>query len=535
MGKPRGPAPFADGEPVLAAALERMLDPDGKRQRRDGPTPAGTPSSSGGARAVPQQPATGSYLQALEDILTDDWLWEAVEEMEAPHSNQSTHGRRRGRPREYKLMDTLTVELASFLYDGYSCALRNLSDPKTWRPLKKALKKAFPNDPSRRLSKKAPSRSQHYRARRDYFRGVALSDLCRRIRKEAVDTAVEMGMFDPSAGSFTKPDKSQCIMGDATWMHSATNQHHSRPFHPVTGKVRRFDPDAEHFHNVDGTRSKIPGRGVVILACRNAHHNERVILDMGFMPRAYSAENKGRNDSDVAIDMLGRLLDENGDLLRAGLRGFIYDMALDSEGIDDILDMRILPITKTPRTNKGRYRYANLGPHQFTAADGTSHELVVYAIDGSHAVRLTNSKGDDLYVPLRRNHIRWGSEGKKRSIAWCDAHIPTDAPASHLRGATVSIRLNSTEQEIHSKPHTRRTRAARAIPESDPAFKVYGAREDIESINGHLKHQLRGRLRSTNEDGNRFNLLAYQIQQLGKAKSAYRKRITSTQAVPIAA
>ena len=96
-----------------------------------------------------------------------------------------------------------------------------------------------------------------------------------------------------------------------------------------------------------------------------------------------------------------------------------------------------------------------------------------------------------------------------------------------LRGATTTVRLNSTPEEINQNPHTRRTKALRPIPEADPDFGMFGGREDIESTFSDLKHRTRGRLCSTREDFNLFNILAYMILRLSRSVSAYSKRTTT--------
>ena len=106
-----------------------------------------------------------------------------------------------------------------------------------------------------------------------------------------------------------------------------------------------------------------------------------------------------------------------------------------------------------------------------------------------------------------------------------------------LRGATTTIRLNSTPTEIHTDPHTRRTRSLRACPEADPAFAAFGVREDIESTFSDFKYRTRKKLTSTYEDENRFHFIAYMLMRLSRALSAYHKHTatSATHAIPIAA
>ena len=96
-----------------------------------------------------------------------------------------------------------------------------------------------------------------------------------------------------------------------------------------------------------------------------------------------------------------------------------------------------------------------------------------------------------------------------------------------MQGATTTVRLNSAPEEINQNPHTRRTKSLSPIPEADPDFEIFGAREDIESTFSDLKHRTRGRLCSIREDFNLFNILAYMILRLSRSVSAYSKRTTT--------
>ena len=304
-----------------------------------------------------------------------------------------------------------------------------------------------------------------------------------------------------------------------------------------------MDHDGDFHHYNNGQPTKVPGRKMVMTSCRTGYGNERIILDAGFMPHNDSPYRKRGNESDFAVDMLRDFLNENHDLLggkTGGLKCFIHDMAMHSTAIDNVLDMRVLPVVKIPKLKGGKYRHGNLGPHDFEPRKGPGPpaKLNIMTVNGSMCVMLPDSQGTEWAVPLRRRHLYWGTAGKERSIAYITAEIPKDAPVKHLRGATAKVRLNSTPQEIHNKPsHTRRTRSLRAIPEADADFEIYGAREDIESTFSDFKRRTNNKLCSTYEDNYRFNVLAYMILRLSRTRVAYHKRIATaaTQAVPIAA
>ena len=154
-----------------------------------------TSSGAGGKRpaiAGPQQ----STLQQLEQVVTCEPIWALIENLEAFHKSADP-ALRRGPGRRYTLMDIVVMEAATQLDGSSREAARTLGDPPRWGRLRRAAARAFPNDPKRRLSPNAPSRHQHYQARRRYLCGEALTVLKRGLRAEAVSAAVRSGHVRP--------------------------------------------------------------------------------------------------------------------------------------------------------------------------------------------------------------------------------------------------------------------------------------------------------------------------------------------------
>ena len=224
----------------------------------------------------------------------------------------------------------------------------------------------------------------------------------------------------------------------------------------------------------------------------------------------------GRNDADRAAAMLRRLLDEHGDTLRPGLRGLVYDSAMTSDTVDQVLDMGVLPITRVPRSRGGGYQSVNLGTCTFTGTDGTQHDHDVVAINGAPAVVLTDSDGHEITVPLHRKQIRW-ENSQSQHVAYGHYAMPDTPPVpTRLRGASTVIRLNSLDSEAGS--HKRRTQALRAIPEGDAGFvRLYGIRENVESIFADIRRSA-GRLRGSRDVD--FQIVVCQMLSITRALAA---------------
>ena len=449
-----------------------------------------------------------SLMQQLEAIVESDVMWGLVEQLEAFHHSRGNSGPRR----QYTLMDILVTSVAAQLCGGDRAAVLEVNDPGTWERLCDATAAAFPNDPSRRLSPRAPSRQQMFRARRNHFSGDALQVLKRGLRAAAVRAAADLGAFDPLAGTGTRPDESQCIVGDMTWIPA-------RVSHGKGPNKRYFSAD-----ELGKGLRQVVGRELVALSCRGPNGSKFIILDADLVERGMSGT--ACNDADRAAAMLRRLLEEHSDTLAPGLHGLVYDMAMTSETFDQVLDMGVLPITKVPRSRGGGHRSVNLGTCLFTGADGTQHDHEVVTINGAPAVVLTDSGGDEVTVPLHRNQIRWVNS-QSRHVAYGHYAMPDTPPVpTHLRGASTVIRHNSLDNEIASRK--RRTRALRAIPEGDADFdRLYGIREDVESVFAGLKSGA-GRLHGSRDHD--FQVVVYRMLSIVRAIAARHTHGSARQA-----
>ena len=443
----------------------------------------------------------GSLMQQLEVIVESDVMWGLAEQLEAFHQSRGSSGPHR----QYTLMDILVTSVAAQLCGSDRAAIRQLNDPNVWGRLCDAAA-AVPDDSSRRLSPRAPSRYQLYRARQNHFSGDALEVLKRGMRAAAVRTAADLGAFDPSAGTWTRPDESQCVVGDATRI-------------PVSDSHRK-GPNKRYLSASESGKGPRPavGRELVVLSCRDSDGSEPIVLDADLGEGAVSGT--GCNDADRAAAMLRRLLEEHSDTLRPGLRGLVYDMAMTSEAFDQVLDMGVLPITKVPRSPGGGHQNVTLGTCLFTGADGTQHDHEVVTINGAPAVVLTDSGGEETIVPLCRQQIRW-ENSRSRHVAYGHYAMPDTPPVpTHLRGASTVIRLNSLDNEAASRK--RRTRALRAIPEGDADLdRLYGTLESVDSTVADIKSDAR-RLRGSRDS--EFRILVYQMLSLVRAGAARHTR-----------
>ena len=164
------------------------------------------------------------------------------------------------------------IELA---FEGAQPADRELSpDPdgglvqSLWDEVREVLERSWPDHPERRPSPEPPNRFRYYRFRKKYLSDDVLEKIGVDKSNHCVEAAIDIGLFDPKAGSHTRPDKDQLTYADGKWFPSLVNH---------TAKKRR-DEDASTYKNHDGSRTKAPGMLAVFTWVRGPNPNERFML-----------------------------------------------------------------------------------------------------------------------------------------------------------------------------------------------------------------------------------------------------------------
>ena len=421
--------------------------------------------------------------------------------------------------------EMLLFEKATFIYESNRGTDRNLNtinknwpfptEQHKWEMLKRAVEKAWPNHPERRLSDTPVTRDNHYYFRKTYLKGMSMLEyLAKEITGLGLEAAEFIGLLNPEAGSISRPDPTQVVPGDGTWTHSAYKN--PPPGQPGHDPNHRCDP---HAHPLPG-QEKGHGYCMVAAVVRGPHRQERIPLFTALLT-------PGQTDANLFTQKLIQMCKDHPDLTK-GLRAGAYDMALRSADSDRLMDHGILPITKTPRTSRGKTAAVNLGPHTFKTATGQAEKDII-ALNGTPTIAVMDGEGNPHYQPLRRvrTQIKKPGPRTRKHIVYTLWQIP-DKPLvpPHLVGATTRIRNNSTPQERQAKRHTRRTRGLRPVPETDPSFNpLYGPRQDIESHFSTYKRQLNyDRLRTVDKSSFMFNWLAHDLFQINTALVAHHKR-----------
>jgi hypothetical protein len=446
-------------------------------------------------RSGSTEPLPLSNSQLLSAIIASELLWETVEFYESLLQSHSG----RGRPRKHSVVGMVLAEYASWIYKSVRAAFREFDDPDQWENFRRAVINAHPTNKKRRLPEFPPSRTAYQTFRKTYIESNNVIEQIRLASREfALKVARHIGLFDIFKGSFSHPAKENVAYGDATFVQAMFNE--LTPADHIdyeTGEIttRRRDPDATAWHQDGGTN----GRVWVSTSARTGHTNERVILDI--LPKPA----RGTSDATVFTDMISELLPRV-----PAMQATSYDMAFGERHADIILNLGLLPITKVALLRGGKPAVRHLGPQPFDFPDGTKDFIPVDAIGGAPFIYVT-FEGEHIPIQLEMRKLEPRRNKGPEIRIYGKWRIP-DRPEvpKRLRGAIGRIRHNSTEDEI-ATGH-RRTRALRPIPPGTDEFhRLFGLREDSESMHHHLKsHLINRRARTVGLQRQQLNMHAYQ-------------------------
>lgn len=520
--KQRKPHAFSD-RPVIAAA-DLDIDPadDTIADRKDGPigVDAKPMTRKKRKRKIKSKPLKISDTALLEICACFGPLWTLHTELQ-PHFEHEDGDV--GRPRKCRAADLLLFWLAIWAKGGQRAAERELSDLKTWKRIRKAVKRAYPDNPTYRLSKRPPNRDQYRRFRNEIANGTDFDKFRDKVEAISVLIAVAIGLFSRTS-PFSTPAPTSCLISDGTWISARFKARIDEAVDPETGeKLCSYDAEAlQYTRNADGEIVRRPGHHAVITAARGMHPGERVPMSIGLLDQP--APDNPQSECTLAIDMAMRLIAKiDGEQGR--VCAFIYDMAMHQGHRDRLLDQGIIPVGKIQRTKGGHYAYRSIGKQRFKLADGTVSHIKVECIDGTPSVAVHDAAGNTHYAMLKRakTHCTYHA---KRVVVWGHWKIPDEAGVpQRLKNAVALISHNSTEDEI--KNGYRRTRALSVLPETDPAGeKLLGLRQDIESLNSDLKARLPGsRAGTIGRKPLLFELAGYQLFTGIKALVYYMRRL----------
>lgn len=486
---------FPFDKPTPVALIDQWRDP--------APESATEPVRSGSSRRVLGRAPETSLLAKARSFLSSEWYRALVNLIESRASRAPV-----GRPRQHRPADWSLMYGMVWSQHSHRAVFAELKDG--WRDLQRHTRTLYPRGSPYRLSRRPISRRAWHRFRRDHVEPDP--DLPEQLREQMShihrDLARSIGLLDPESGSWSHLDSTCVARADGTWIESRF-RNPGPLVNPETGEILRDARDPEARRQPGSEESW--GQNWVHLIVRSPHAGERVIIDAAPVPGGFL-------DGTVGTDLTLALRRHT-----EGVRALAYDMHLPAPDQERLYSAGVIPIVKADRQSRrraGNLRQGKLTEKQvFTAPDGTRTKHTVYAVDGTPCLRLPIG-GQEHAVPLVGGQVHWRDSRCYRNWSLPD----TDMVPASLRGATTRIRHNSTNEEKLSG-HLR-TLNLRVYPESDPDFdRLYGLRQDIESMHADLKSRLIGqRARSTNLTRQRLDMIAWAIFNNLRAAIAYQER-----------
>lgn len=514
--KPRRPTFDTDLKPVRVKNLKPVYVEDDEDQDSDQST-----GSRGTNRKLTRQQQM-SFGQESEAIATYQGIWDRIDDYVKRESLVTLLGR----PRESQAADIFVAHYLRKLYTSEMRAFKEITDRSNWQRLRQAVADAFPENESRRLSATPPNRGRYRRFMDRHILGNR--DELELMEEGCIDAAVKaaehIDLLDPKTGSFNNPDKTRVGYGDTSFFKGRFNASREEAVDKETGEiVRRFDPDA-HDHTGNNKKERgSPGFTVSLLGVRGEHPNERI-------PLVLTVKDPALAEGEDFIHNVERMIREHP-AVKNGMLGVTYDMAVRSRHIDKLYRLGVIPFIKVSLTNRSEVPVITLHDQTFTLSDGTTRTQDVYLVDGTPSLDFVDGDGEFCFQPLRRIHTSRIKNDAKiddelDAFRWYGLwEVPENPNLGRLVGATSRIRLDSTIEEIERQTG-RRTNALRAFPPSDPGFhKVFGVREDAESLFANLKTPLvNRRIPCVGRDRFRLELLGSQGIAVIRALIAWHER-----------
>ena len=511
---------FAGSDAVCVADVDALIIDEAS----DEPLPTRLRLVNGERQSV-------SRIEQLLRLTSTPWFRKVVAYLDEVASSAGSIGR----PRQHTVADWVVFWLAAEIHGGVRRAHDELGDPVTWGRIHEVVAEQDPRSPEQRISAHPINRFQYARFLDRYLGPGQLTRLGSISTATAVETAVEVGLFDNTKGSRTRPDPANCVTGDGTIINTMFNPVRRR-VDTETGEVTdsRHDADGSYHYankthisvgdaecdmcsaapNKNRRKSSRDRRGsyeAVSVVAQSGERQGRVILDMRL---TQDGETEASVFTDMVLDL--RKFPE----IEAGLQAVAYDMALHSVDTDRLQDEGLVVVNKLPLVKGKKIKRRTVGNQTLRLPDGSTTETAVHFVNGTPCLKLFDADSEEWYLKLDRINTQINQQ-KTKQIIYTQWRVPRHPLAGDLADATLRIRHNSTKDERLSG--NRRSLYSRPIPESDPCFDtLFGIRENAESNNENLKAKLHNkRARSVGRTRNQLNLIAYQLIENDKTLFAH--------------
>lgn len=491
--------------------------------------------------SIPKNESGITFVETMESILTNEHTFTLADAAPAPEPSRG------GRPREYPTFLVLLIDAMANGDLGFQSVRKvmdTLSTDLIWNHARHVLEAAYPNDPSRRLPAKPPSRTWFHKRLKA---GVldSLNDLRAALTDTGIVTARELGLLDPDGpGSYANPHRSRVIVADGKVIETLNkvtpgDTRKVEIEDPNTGEVsieeriRRCDPDVKFY--VDGTGANVLGHKFWHAEVRHEDFNHsRVVLAVDHVPGEKDEQN---SENHIAVrnllalstrvpgatavaldDCLGG--EEKAELQRR--TGWIVSSPVTAKRVDKSTGERV------EKTAKVELR-------KVTFEDGHTEEIELWANGGWVALEVLTAEGTSVLANLRwlDTFNRKNDDGTYRCYV---KYGITSGDGQVIATVTTRTDTNKNDRVGARNRHLNRSELIRQLPPGHPTYKrLKGYRaSDSEGINSGIDAGLYlQRARSLGAGPQLFNLLtrAHALNSI----ALRRHRLRYAEPLPLAA
>jgi hypothetical protein len=400
-----------------------------------------------------------------------------------------------GRPPDYPDWCLILFGASIRIFDSASATARALADPVTWSDVAQATATLLGADAVSALPAHGPSRDHWGYFLKHRLTPQVLQRLLTLQRDLAVARAHEIGLLNPTDAVSAANYRREHVVGiDGKVFDSPLRTLATERMNRRTGELRaiRQDPARQRYGEA-GTDGLAWGTKFAIASVRSPLANHRVILGLAHFP-ADTDGGEGQVFTHLATDLARR---------SAGIQAFTADGAWRGTHLNTIqtatgcavitpgrrLTSRRGGITigahsyaaqPLPWSRRRAKREAACGGHQLWAAAGTLYEQTILVDGTSNYTELVR------HQTKRENALRKDGSRKFQFYARytlpCDGHEPHDwwEPLLPVR-SDKTARFNRGEY-------------LRILPtSSERHLRLYGMRQDTESLNAQLDRAFYGR------------------------------------------
>jgi len=433
----------------------------------------------------------GTALGRIRALASDPHLYELAAVVEAGNRRDHTVG---GRPLHYADWCLLLFGSCIRVFGSASATARALRDPEVWRNVLEAAAGVIGREAVARVPPTGPSRDHWSYFCKRRVTAAVLEALTVKHRQLGVRRAQEVGLLDPD--DVTSPGKyrREHVVGlDGKVYSSPLRTLDRERIDKTTGELRPVRQDtARQRYGEGGVDNLVWGTKFAIASVRSRLANHRVILGLAHFD-ASTTGGEGRVFTDLALDLAGR---------SAGIHAYTADGAWRGTHLNQIQAATGCGVIAPPRRRTSKRggividgvghaaqplpwsrrriaREADCGGHRLWAAAGTLFEQIVIAV------------GETEYRELTRHQTKRDSTRHKDGTVRHQFYARYTLPCSgHLEHEWWEPLLNTAED---AKAKFNRTEYLRITPTTSLDHRrVYGMRQDTESLNAQLERAFYG-------------------------------------------